>query len=56
MTSHCRHCYGGDCAGNCLVNDAGLCIHGGRPSMPWSMRLRLVTTRRWWRRVFWGVR
>lgn len=56
MTSHCRHCYGGDCAGTCLVDDAGLCIHGGRPSMPWSLRLRLLTSRRWWRRVFWGVR
>ena len=39
-----------------LVDDAGRCIHGGGPSMPWSMRLRLLTTRRWWRRVFWGVR
>lgn len=55
MTSHCRHCYGGDCTGTCLVGDSGMCIHGGRPRMTWGMRLRLVTTRRWWHRVFWGT-
>lgn len=51
--SHCRHCYG-DCSGTCLVDDAGRCIHGGGPALPWRLRLRLVTTRRWWRRVWWG--
>lgn len=53
MTSHCRHCYG-DCSGTCLVDDAGHCIHGSGPRLPLSLHWRLLTTRRWWRRVFWG--
>jgi hypothetical protein len=53
---HCRHCLG-DCAGDCLVDDTGLCIHGtGKSRLPWRLRVRLLGSRRWWRRVFWGVR
>jgi hypothetical protein len=37
-----------------MVDEAGRCIHGGGPVMPWRLRFRLLATRRWWRRVFWG--
>jgi hypothetical protein len=53
--AHCRHCYG-DCRGECLMDTAGHCIHDGnlRP-LSWPQRLRLLATRAWWRRVFWGT-
>jgi hypothetical protein len=56
--SHCRHCLG-DCAGDCLVDDTGWCIHGGNRAnrgLSWRLRVQLLGSRRWWRRVFWGVR
>jgi hypothetical protein len=37
-----------------MVDDAGHCIHGGGPGLPWRLRVRLLTTGRLWRRVFWG--
>ena len=53
---HCRHCLG-DCPGDCLLpGDTGLCIHQPVPGLSWPDRLRLLASRRWWRRVFWGVR
>jgi hypothetical protein len=54
---HCRHCLG-DCPGDCLLpgdaGDAGLCIHKPAPAMSWRERLRLLGSRKFWRRVFWG--
>ena len=31
---HCRHCWG-DCLGECLLGDTGMCIHGwnSRPNV-----------------------
>jgi len=55
---HCRHCWS-DCGGDCLLpgeaGDAGLCIHKPSTGLPWPDRCRLMRTRRFWRRVFWGV-
>gem|GEM_PF-1553907 len=54
---HCRHCFG-DCPGDCLrpgyTADTGLCIHNPFPRRPWQERVRLLGSRRWWRRVFLG--
>jgi hypothetical protein len=54
---HCRHCMG-NCMGECLVDDTGRCLHSSRipGGLPWRMRAQLVLSRRWWRRVFRGVR
>jgi hypothetical protein len=55
VVPHCRHCYG-DCAGGCLLpGGTGLCIHKPVPTRTVSARLKLLRTRRFWRRVFWGV-
>jgi hypothetical protein len=52
---HCRHCWGG-CPGDCLLpGDTGLCIHNPVPAMPFRDRVRLVGSRRFWRRLFWGI-
>jgi len=50
---HCRHCWG-DCRGECLLDETGICIHGANSSLPWPMRARSVLSRRWWRRILWG--
>jgi len=50
---HCRHCWG-DCLGGCLLGDTGMCIHGWNSRKP-RMRARWLLSRRWWRRVFWGI-
>jgi hypothetical protein len=51
---HCRHC-AGNCSGDCLLpGDSGLCIHRPLPGMPLRVRLRLIGTRRFWRRLLWG--
>ena len=51
---HCRHC-AGNCSGDCLLpGDSGLCIHRPLPRMPLRARLRLIGTRRFWRRLLWG--
>jgi hypothetical protein len=52
---HCRHCAGA-CPGDCLVGDSGLCIHGWNGKRPGQFGWQLLLTRKWWRRVFWGVR
>jgi len=54
--AHCRHCYG-DCSGGCLLpGGEGRCIHKPVPKRPAGERLTLLGTKRFWRRVFWGVR
>lgn len=50
---HCRHCWG-DCPGDCLVGESGICIHGWNGKRP-PFRWQLLLNRRWWRRVFWGT-
>jgi hypothetical protein len=51
---HCRHC-AGNCPGDCLLpGDSGLCIHRPLPRLPPRVRLRLIGTRRFWRRLLWG--
>ena len=51
---HCRHC-AGNCSGDCLLpGDSGLCIHRPLPQLPLRVRLRLIGTRRFWRRLLWG--
>lgn len=53
---HCRHCWG-DCRGECLIpGDLGLCIHKPSPRLSFRERMLLLGQRRFWRRVFWGVR
>jgi hypothetical protein len=54
VTRHCRHCWG-NCPGNCLVpGQPGACIHAPA-KLPLSTRVMLLGSRRFWRRVFWGV-
>jgi hypothetical protein len=51
---HCRHC-AGNCPGDCLLpGDSGLCIHHPLPRLPLRVRLRLIGSRRFWRRLLWG--
>ena len=54
---HCRHCFGA-CPGDCLLpgdtGETGVCIHNPVPRRPWRERLRLMGSRRWWRRLFVG--
>jgi hypothetical protein len=53
---HCRHCWG-ECPGDCLIpGAAGLCIHKPNPRLTSRERMLLLLDRRFWRRVFWGVR
>jgi hypothetical protein len=55
-TRHCRHCPG-DCGGDCLrAGGPGRCIHGWNERPPRQFRPRLVLTRSFWHRVFWGIR
>jgi hypothetical protein len=54
-TRHCRHCMLGGCNGGCLLpGGSGLCIHRPVPRLPPRDRLRLIATRRFWRRLLWG--
>jgi GTPase SAR1 family protein len=50
---HCRHCLG-DCPGDCLFGDSGLCIHGWNTKRPRQFSWQMLLTRKWWHRVFWG--
>jgi hypothetical protein len=52
---HCRHCWG-DCLGECLLGDTGMCIHGRNSRTAPRMRAQWLLSRKWWRRVFWGTR
>lgn len=56
---HCQHCWG-NCIGDCWLpgaaGEAGLCIHRPYPRLTRRDRLRLLGNRRFWRRVFWGLR
>ena len=53
-TRHCRHCLG-DCRGECLLpGSTGLCIHRPVPRRGPRERIRLIATRRFWRRLLWG--
>ena len=51
---HCRHCLG-DCPGDCLFGDSGLCIHGWNERPPRQFSWQMVLTRTWWHRFFRGV-
>jgi hypothetical protein len=51
---HCRHCLG-NCPGDCLIGDSGLCIHGWNVKPPRRFGWQLLLNRRWWRQVFWGA-
>lgn len=56
---HCRHCWG-DCDGMCLppwARDVGVCIHKTTPRLTLTFRERvlLLGSRRFWRRLFWGI-
>jgi len=50
---HCRHC-AGDCPGDCLIGQTGMCIHGWNEKPPRQFSWQVLLTRRWWHRVFWG--
>ncbi|HEX3749995.1 MAG TPA: hypothetical protein VHW06_05475 [Streptosporangiaceae bacterium] len=50
---HCRHCWG-NCSGTCLRPGFDGCVHQ-LPKVPWRMKLRGARTRRFWRRVLWGI-
>lgn len=52
---HCRHCLG-DCPGDCLMGESGRCIHGWHEKPPSRFQWQWLLTRKWWRRLFWGVR
>lgn len=55
MADHCRHCLG-NCNGTCLLyGGSGLCIHNPIRRQPLRAWPRLVRSRRFWRRIFWGV-
>jgi hypothetical protein len=55
MTGHCRHCLG-NCNGTCLLRGGnGLCIHNPLPRQSLRANPRLVLSRRFWRRILWGV-
>jgi hypothetical protein len=50
-TGHCRHCWG-DCQDTCLLpGGQGLCIHKSVPSRSLREWLRLMRTRRFWKRL-----
>lgn len=53
-TRHCRHCWG-DCPGDCLADEPGICIHGWDGKRPRQFKWQLLLNRKWWRRVFWGT-
>lgn len=55
MARHCRPCLG-DCLGDCLLGDTGRCIHGWNEKHPSQFSWRMLLTRGWWHRVFWGIR
>jgi hypothetical protein len=56
VARHCRHCWG-DCPGDCLMpGEMGLCIHKPNRRLTNHERMLLLVDRRFWRRVFWGVR
>jgi hypothetical protein len=50
---HCRHC-AGDCLGECLLGEGGLCLHGWNEKPPRQFRWQVLLSRRLWHRVFWG--
>jgi len=51
---HCRHCLG-DCPGDCLLpGGGGRCIHQPLPRRTAREQIRLIGTRRFWRRLLWG--
>ena len=51
---HCRHCWG-DCLGDCVLGDTGLCIHDWHRMATRRMQARWLLSRKWWQRVFWGI-
>jgi hypothetical protein len=64
VVRHCRHCWG-DCPGDCILGDTGLCIHNKDRSLARAAIVKsggkrgqvlaqLLVNRKWWRRVLWG--
>jgi hypothetical protein len=55
-TGHCRHCWG-NCSGTCMLPGLDVCIHDVHrsPHLPLPARLRAIRTRRFWRRLFYGI-
>jgi hypothetical protein len=51
---HCRHC-AGNCPGDCIIDDSGMCMHGWNVKPRRYFSWQMLLTRRWWRRVLWGV-
>ena len=53
---HCRHCWG-DCLGDCLLDDTGLCIHNVKSKMMRQQRRRrLLLSPMWLLRQLRGAR
>jgi hypothetical protein len=45
---HCRHCWG-DCPGDCLLDDTGMCIHNANTMMIRQLRAQRPLSLRWLR-------
>ncbi len=55
VVRHCRHCWG-DCQGDCLLDDTGMCIHNVRARVMRPTRARRLLSRAWLRMLFRGAR
>jgi hypothetical protein len=45
---HCGHCWG-DCPGDCLLDDTGMCIHNANTMMIRQLRAQRPLSLRWLR-------
>jgi hypothetical protein len=54
VVRHCRHCWG-DCPGDCLLDDNGMCIHNVYVRLARRRRLRMLSPT-WLRMMFRGTR
>jgi len=52
---HCQHCWG-NCQGDCLLDEGGMCIHNADARMLRQLRSRRLQGRGLWRRLFRGGR
>ena len=56
VVRHCRHCWG-DCLGDCLLDDTGLCIHNVNARMIRQARARRrLLSPAWLRMLFRSAR
>jgi len=56
VVRHCRHCWG-DCLGDCLLGDTGLCIHNVNARMIRQARARRrLLSPAWLRMLFRSAR